>query len=101
MKVSRASSRDALFVFSVGGGDAERNVSVNIVHAVNGAKSRDMKVYCVVGRDTGHTARVGDVVIVVPQVDSQLVTPHSEAFQAVIWHCLVSHPTLQVKKTKW
>ena len=101
LEVSRASAKDAVLVFSVGGGDAERNVSMNIVKAVDMAKERGMKVFGIVGRGTGHTAKHGDIVIVVPAVDPALITPHSEAFQAVVWHCLVSHPALQVKKTKW
>lgn len=101
MEVSRANERDAILVFSVGGGDAERNISANIVRAVDEAKARGMKVFGVVGRDTGHTAKNGDVVVVVPAVDQALITPHSEAFQAVVWHCLVSHPVLQMAKTKW
>ena len=98
---SRANADDAIFVFSVGGGDAERNISPNIVKAVDMAKARGMKVYGVVGRDSGHTAIHGDTVIVVPVVDPALRTPHSEAFQAVVWHCLVSHPVLQKNATKW
>jgi D-sedoheptulose 7-phosphate isomerase len=101
LDVSRADADDALFIFSVGGGDAERNISPNIVKAVDMAKARGMKVFGVVGRDSGHTAKHGDTVIVVPVVDPALRTPHSEAFQAVVWHCLVSHPVLQKNATKW
>jgi len=101
LDVSRADTDDALFIFSVGGGDAERNISTNIVKAVDLAKARGMKVFGVVGRDSGHTAKHGDTVIVVPVVDPALRTPHSEAFQAVVWHCLVSHPVLQKNATKW
>jgi D-sedoheptulose 7-phosphate isomerase len=101
LNVSRAGADDAIFVFSVGGGDAERNISTNIVKAVDMAKARGMKVYGVVGRDGGHTAVHGDTVVVVPVVDPALRTPHSEAFQAVVWHCLVSHPSLQKNATKW
>ena len=101
LNVSRAGADDAIFVFSVGGGDAERNISSNIVKAVDMAKARGMKVYGVVGRDSGHTAIHGDTVVVVPVVDPALRTPHSEAFQAVVWHCLVSHPVLQKNATKW
>jgi D-sedoheptulose 7-phosphate isomerase len=101
LDVSRADADDALFIFSVGGGDAERNISPNIVKAVDMAKARGMKVFGVVGRDSGHTAKHGDTVIVVPVVDLALRTPHSEAFQAVVWHCLVSHPVLQKNATKW
>lgn len=101
MAVSRADARDALFVLSVGGGDAERGISVNIVRAVDEAKRRGMTVFGIVGRATGHTARTGDHVVVVPEVNPAHVTPLSEAFQAVVWHCLVSHPTLQAYGTKW
>jgi D-sedoheptulose 7-phosphate isomerase len=101
LRTSRASEKDALFVLSVGGGDAERNVSANLVHAIKEAKARGMKVFGVVGRSTGYTAKVGDAVVVVPTVEPSRVTPHSEAFQAVVWHCLVSNPVLQVKGTKW
>ncbi len=101
METSRAHRNDALFVFSVGGGDAERNVSANIVHAIDAANARGMKVLGVVGRDGGYTKRAGDEVVVVPTVDKALVTPHTEAFQAVLWHCLVSHPDLAVHSTKW
>jgi D-sedoheptulose 7-phosphate isomerase len=101
LEVSRADADDALFIFSVGGGDAERNISTNIVKAVDMAKARGMKVFGVVGRDSGHAANHGDTVIVVPVVDAALRTPHSEAFQALVWHCLVSHPILQKNATKW
>ena len=101
LKVSRANAKDAVLVFSVGGGDAERNVSPNIVSGLKEAKARGLKVFGVVGRDGGYTRKVGDVVIVVPTVDAARVTPHTEAFHAVVWHCLVSHPALQRAATKW
>jgi D-sedoheptulose 7-phosphate isomerase len=101
LEVSRLNAEDAILVYSVGGGDAERNVSVNLIRAIDLAKTRGAKVYGVVGKDTGYTARMGDVVVVVPQVRPHQVTPLSEAFQAVVWHCLVSHPVLQTRKTKW
>lgn len=101
MRVSRACAKDALLIFSVGGGDRERNVSPNLVAAIDEAKERGMKVFGVVGRDTGHTARMGDAVVVIPPVNPSRITPHSEAFQAVVWHCLVSHPILQERSTKW
>jgi D-sedoheptulose 7-phosphate isomerase len=101
LKVSRANEKDAVFVFSVGGGNLERNVSPNLVEAVKEAKARKLKIFGVVGRDGGYTRQVGDVVVVVPTVAESRVTPHSEAFQAVVWHCLVSHPKLQVMATKW
>jgi D-sedoheptulose 7-phosphate isomerase len=101
LKVSRANARDALMVFSVGGGNLERNVSPNIVAAVEEAKARRIKVLGIVGRDGGHTKRAGDVVVVIPTIVEARVTPHVEAFQAVIWHALVSHPKLQRNATKW
>jgi D-sedoheptulose 7-phosphate isomerase len=101
LEVSRLSERDAIFVLSVGGGDVERNVSINLVRAVDFARSRDAKIFGIVGRETGYTARNGDIVVVIPEVKAEWVTPLSEAFQAVVWHCLVSHPALRVRKTKW
>ena len=101
LDVSRACERDAIFVLSVGGGDAERSISVNLVRAVDEAKRRAMAVFGIVGRDGGYTRTRGDSVIVIPTVDPQLVTPLSEAFQAIVWHCLVSHPALQRRSTKW
>ncbi len=101
LATSNASDRDAVLVFSVGGGNAEKNVSLNLVHALDEAKKRGLIVLGIVGRDGGHAAKVGDEVIIVPTVEQNHVTPHSEAFQAVIWHCLVSHPKLQIAATKW
>jgi D-sedoheptulose 7-phosphate isomerase len=101
LEISKLNEHDALLIFSVGGGDVERNVSVNIVKAIDLAKSRRAKVFGIVGRSSGYTAHKGDVVIVVPVISAERVTPHSEAFQAVVWHCLVSHPVLQTKRTKW
>ncbi|MEO8629751.1 MAG: SIS domain-containing protein [Betaproteobacteria bacterium] len=101
LKVSKANAKDAIFVFSVGGGNAEKNVSVNIVSGLKEAKVRGLKVFGVVGRDGGYTKEVGDCVVVIPTVEASRVTPHTEAFQAVVWHCLVSHPALQVLATKW
>lgn len=101
LKTSRLCERDGVFVFSVGGGDLERNVSPNIVRALELAKERRAKIFGVVGRDGGYTRKVGDHVVVIPTVDPALVTPHTEAFHAVVWHCLVSHPSLQQNATKW
>jgi D-sedoheptulose 7-phosphate isomerase len=101
LKTSRANKNDAVFVFSVGGGNVEKNVSANIVAGLKEAKQRSMKIFGVVGRDGGYTKQVGDCVVVVPTVEVSRVTPHTEAFQAVVWHCLVSHPTLQQTSTKW
>ena len=101
LKVSRADKDDAVLVFSVGGGDAENNISVNLVCALDEAKRRGLRIFGVVGRQGGYTKRVGDAVVVVPTINTAHVTPHTEAFQAVVWHCLVSHPKLQVVGTKW
>jgi D-sedoheptulose 7-phosphate isomerase len=101
LRVSRLQPRDAVLVFSVGGGSLERNVSPNIVAALNFAKSVGASVLGVVGRDGGYTARVADVCVVVPTVHPDRITPHAEAFQAIIWHLLVSHPALQQNATKW
>jgi D-sedoheptulose 7-phosphate isomerase len=98
---SKACSKDGVFIFSVGGGNLEKNVSPNLVRALEVAKARSMKVFGVVGRDGGYTRKVGDHVVVIPTVDAAHVTPHTEAFQAVVWHCLVSHPKLQQQATKW
>jgi D-sedoheptulose 7-phosphate isomerase len=101
LRTSRARSGDAVLVMSVGGGDAERNVSVNIINALKEAKTRGVKIFGIVGRNGGYTKLVGDEVGVVPTVDQRHVTPLTEAFQAVVWHCLVSHPALQIQETKW
>lgn len=101
LKVSRANAKDAILVFSVGGGNLEKNVSPNIVSAIEEAKGRGLRILGVVGRDGGHTKKAGDCVVVIPTVEESRVTPHAEAFQAVVWHCLVSHPKLQSKATKW
>jgi len=101
LRTSRANEKDAVLVFSVGGGNLEKNVSPNIVAALKEAKQRGLKIFGVVGRDGGYTKQVGDCVIVIPTVDAARVTPHTEAFQAVVWHCLVSHPALQQIATKW
>jgi D-sedoheptulose 7-phosphate isomerase len=101
LKVSRISARDALFILSVGGGDAERNVSANLVQAIRLAKQVGAKVTGVVGRDGGFTARAADACVIVPTVNPETTTPHAEAFQSLIWHLLVSHPLLKANQTKW
>jgi D-sedoheptulose 7-phosphate isomerase len=101
LRGSRLRDTDMLFVFSVGGGDEARNISPNIVKALQYAKSVGARICGVVGRDGGFTARVADACIVVPVVNPGTVTPHTEAFQAVIWHLLVSHPLLKASQTKW
>lgn len=101
LRTSRASERDAVFVLSVGGGSAERGVSVNIVRALAEARRRGLAIYGVVGRDGGYTKQVGDEVLVVPTVEPERVTPHAEAFQAVVWHAMVCHPLLQIQENRW
>jgi D-sedoheptulose 7-phosphate isomerase len=98
---SRLREQDAVFVFSVGGGDAERNISSNLVSALQYARQVGAKICGVVGRDGGFTARIADACIVVPTVNPETVTPHTESFQAVIWHLLVSHPRLKASEMKW
>ena len=101
LKVSRLNGKDGIVVFSVGGGDLEKNISPNLVTALQHAKSVGASVVGVVGRSEGYTAKVADACVVVPTVNPANVTPHSEAFQAVIWHLLVSHPKLKANQTKW
>ena len=101
LKGMRLGERDAVFVFSVGGGSESKNVSVNLVNAVKLAKARGAKVLGVVGRDGGFTAMQADACVIVPTVDGALVTPLAESFQAIVWHLLVSHPTLQRQIAKW
>jgi len=101
LKISKLHSKDALFIFSVGGGNLEKNISPNLVEAIKLAKSVGAKVTGVVGRDGGYTAQAADACVIVPTVNPETITPHSEAFQAVVWHLLVSHPKLKANQTKW
>jgi D-sedoheptulose 7-phosphate isomerase len=101
LKVSRLCGKDALFVLSVGGGDVARNISPNLVRALELARRVGARVTGIVGRDGGYTARAADACVLVPTVSEETVTPHVEAFQAVIWHLLVSHPLLKSNPTKW
>jgi D-sedoheptulose 7-phosphate isomerase len=101
LKTSKLSARDAIFVFSVGGGNLEKNISPNLVLALQYAKTVGAKITGVVGRDGGYAAQVADACVIVPTVNPETITPHSEAFQAVIWHLLVSHPKLKACETKW
>ena len=101
LKTSRLSEQDAVFVFSVGGGDLEKNISPNLVRALQYAKAVGAGITGVVGRDGGFTATVADVCVIVPTVNPETITPHAEAFQAVVWHLLVSHPGLKASETKW
>jgi len=101
LKISKLNSKDAVFVLSVGGGNVEKNISPNLVKALQLAKQVDAKILGIVGRDGGFTATVANAVVIVPVVNPATITPHSEAFQAVVWHLLVSHPKLKAKETKW
>jgi D-sedoheptulose 7-phosphate isomerase len=101
LRGSRLSSKDAVLVFSVGGGNLEQNVSPNLVAALQLAKEVGARVIGVVGKDGGYTAKVADACVIVPTVNANNITPHSEAFQAVIWHLLVSHPDVKLNQTKW
>ncbi len=101
LKGSRIGPKDAVFVFSVGGGHQKKRISVNLVEAIRTAKKAGAKVYGVVGRDGGYTAEVADACVVIPTVNPSTVTPHAEAFQAVVWHLIVSHPALLVNEMKW
>jgi D-sedoheptulose 7-phosphate isomerase len=101
LKTSKLSARDAVFVFSVGGGNLEKNISPNLVMALQHAKTVCAKIAGVVGRDGGYTANVADACVIIPTVNPENITPHSEAFQAIVWHLLVSHPKLKTHETKW
>ncbi len=101
LRGSRISATDAVLVFSVGGGDRERNVSPNIVRALEVARDSRARVFGIVGRDGGHTAEVADACVVIPPLAADRVTPHTEGLCAVLWHLLVSHPVLAVRETKW
>jgi D-sedoheptulose 7-phosphate isomerase len=101
LKGSKLNAKDGVFIFSVGGGNQEKNVSVNLVQALEYAKKVGAKVLGIVGRDGGYTARVADSCIIVPTVNAATITPHTESFQAVIWHLIVSHPHLKIAEMKW
>ena len=101
LKVSKVKAKDILFVFSVGGGNLDKNISPNLVEALKYAKQVGTKITGVVGRDGGYTAQVADACVIIPTVNAETITPHSEAFQAVVWHLLVSHPKLKSNQTKW
>ncbi len=101
LKISKLLAKDAVFIFSVGGGNLEKNISPNLVEALKYAKTVGAKITGVVGRDGGYTAQVADACVIIPTVNAENITPHSEAFQAVVWHLLVSHPKLKANQTKW
>ena len=101
LKGSRLGKKDGIFVFSVGGGNSEKNISVNLVQALEYAKEVGSKIFGIVGRDGGFTAQVADACVIIPTVNPETVTPHTEAFQAVVWHLIVSHPEMKVNEMKW
>ena len=101
LEISQLNSKDVLFIFSVGGGNQKKKVSVNLIKAIDYAKTKKSKILGIVGRDGGYTAKKGDAVMIIPTIDTKLITPYAESFQSVIWHCLVTHPKLQSKKMKW
>ena len=101
LKVSKINQKDSIFIFSVGGGSKSKKVSVNLIQAIDYAKKKKIKIFGVIGKKNGYAKKKGNNIIVVPEINKKLITPFSEAFQAVIWHCLVSHPLLQTCKTKW
>lgn len=101
LRGSRVNAKDGLLIFSVGGGNLEKNVSPNLVEALKLAKSVGAAVYGIVGKDGGYTAQVADAAVIIPTVNPANITPHSEAFQGVVWHLFVSHPRLKVAQTKW
>lgn len=101
LKGSRVNEKDALLVFSVGGGNVEKNVSVNLVRAIEEARNRGAKVFGIVGKDGGYTKQVADECVLIPVVSAERITPHTEGLAAVVWHLVVSHPALKVTETKW
>lgn len=101
LQVSRLQSRDGILVLSVGGGSLDKQVSPNLVAALKYARSAGAKILGIVGRDGGYTAKLADACVIIPTVNTAHVTPHSEAFQAVIWHLLVSHPAVKIRQTRW
>jgi D-sedoheptulose 7-phosphate isomerase len=101
LKISNLNKNDTIFVFSVGGGDKDNNISKNIVMALEYAKKLKTKIIGIVGRDGGYTKKLGDCVLVIPTVNNDRITPHTEGFQSIIWHLIVSHPKLQINNTKW
>tara|TARA_B100001063_G_C16647938_1_gene494355 strand:+ start:135 stop:725 length:591 start_codon:yes stop_codon:yes gene_type:complete len=101
LKVSKLNKNDAVFIMSVGGGNLKKKISVNLVNAIKYAKKQKSKVLGIVGRKDGYTRKQANVSILVPNIKNDLITPYTEAFHSVVWHCLVSHPDLQTNKTKW
>jgi len=101
LKGSKLSEKDGVFVFSVGGGDKERNISPNLVEALKYAREVGAKIFGIVGRNGGYTAKVANVCIIIPPINPETITPHTEAFQAVVWHLIISHPEMKASEMKW
>jgi D-sedoheptulose 7-phosphate isomerase len=101
LKVSKFKKKDAIFIFSVGGGNKKKNISTNLIMAIDYAKKINANILGVIGKIDGYAKKSSNKVVVIPEVDAKMVTPFSEAFQAVVWHCLVSHPSIKTNKTKW
>ena len=101
LRISKLNKNDAIFIFSVGGGNLKKNISPNLISAIDFALEKNAKIFSIVGRDDGYAAEKSDRCIIIPNVNNEAVTPHSEAFQSVIWHLLVSHPKLKTNETKW
>jgi len=101
LKVSQFNKNDGIFIFSVGGGNVRKNISVNLVNCINLAKSMDASIMGVVGKDGGYSKESSELILLVPTVDEALITPHTEGWQSIIWHLLVSHPLVAINKTKW
>lgn len=101
LKVSKLRETDGVFVLSVGGGNSGKNISTNLVRALQYAKEVGAKTFGIVGRDGGYTAEVADACVIIPTINPETVTPHTEAFQAIIWHLIISHPRIQINEMKW
>jgi D-sedoheptulose 7-phosphate isomerase len=101
LKVSNLSSKDCLFIMSVGGGNKKKKVSENLIEAIKLAKIKKAKIFGIVGYNGGYTGKNSDISIKIPKIDKNLITPYTESFQAIVWHCLVSHPLLKINNTKW
>ena len=101
LKVSNLSSKDCLFIMSVGGGNKKKKVSENLIEAIKLAKIKKAKIFGIIGYNGGYTGKNSDISIKIPKIDKNLITPYTESFQAIVWHCLVSHPLLKINNTKW
>lgn len=101
LKVSKLKRNDAIFILSVGGGNLNKKVSLNIVEAIKYAKKNKIKIFSIIGKNNGYAYKFSNEKILVPNVDNKFITPYAESFQSIIWHCIVSHPKLKINKTKW